>query len=213
MSEVQLDVRAVPPPQRHDLILKRFEELKPGDELVIINDHEPLHLLYFMQHERDDFDASSYTAQMVQPGKWVARFRKKDVTSELSVRRDVEKAEVVITSFDRLREYDDISFKPVPVFEGKGYRVLLVFLRANQFIPIHSPKNDLVLLVSRGRGEVVAGESRVKVFPSSIVIVPSGIRRGVKAETDMEVLHLVSPPPTERDHEEVIRKLAEGRFE
>ncbi|MEM0117263.1 MAG: DUF2249 domain-containing protein [Conexivisphaerales archaeon] len=208
MPVIEFDVRAIPPFQRHQLILERFESLKPGEELIIINDHEPLHLLYFMQHERDDFDPSSYSAEMVEPGKWIARFRKREVSEELP-----RKDEVIITSFEKLRQYDEKYFRPVPVFSRDDYRVLLVYLKSGQFIPVHTPANDVVLLIVKGRGEVIAGKERAKVFPGSIIVVPGGVRRGLIAETEVEALHLVSPPPSDRDHEEVTKKLAEGKFE
>jgi len=207
MSEEVIDVRDIPPMQRHSLILERFEKLRPGDRLVIVNDHEPLHLLYLMQHEREDFDPSSYAASEVEPGRWVAVFAKR--TAPPTQRGDG----VVLTSFDKVRHFDDHQFTPIPVYSKDSYRVLLVFLKPGQFIPVHTPHNDLVLLVVKGRGEVVAGDERSKVFPGSVVIVPANTKRGLKAETELEALHLVTPPPTDADHEEVEKKIEEGRFE
>ncbi|MEM0074725.1 MAG: DUF2249 domain-containing protein [Conexivisphaerales archaeon] len=207
MTEETIDVRGIPPFRRHSLIMERFNKLEPGNRLIVINDHEPLHLLYFMQHETDDFDPSSYTASEVEPGKWVAIFGKR---KEASLQ---EKDSVVLTSFDRVRRFDDHQFTPVPVFSRDSYRVLLVFLKAGQFIPVHTPHNDLILLVTKGRGEVVAGEVRSKVFPGSLVVVPANAKRGLIAETDLEALHLVAPPPSDTDHEEVAKKLREGKFE
>jgi len=43
--------------------------------------------------------------------------------------------------------------------------------------------------------------------------VPKGVKRGVRALTELTVLHIVQPPPGEKDHEEVHRKLAAGKFE
>jgi len=46
-----LDVRGLPPYQRHELIFKVFEELKPREELLVVNDHEPVHLFHHLIHE------------------------------------------------------------------------------------------------------------------------------------------------------------------
>jgi hypothetical protein len=36
-----------------------------------------------------------------------------------------------------------------------------------------------------------------------VIVVPAGEQRGVKADTRMVALHVVSPPPTEADHVQV----------
>jgi peroxiredoxin-like protein len=41
-----LDVRALPPPKRHELIFGRLAELAPGDAITIVNDHDPKPLRY-----------------------------------------------------------------------------------------------------------------------------------------------------------------------
>ncbi len=41
-----IDVRTVPPPHRHPLIFSTFEELAPGDRMILVNDHDPKPLYY-----------------------------------------------------------------------------------------------------------------------------------------------------------------------
>ena len=36
-----LDVRKIPPPERHAQIFDRFDSLKPGQALQLVNDHDP----------------------------------------------------------------------------------------------------------------------------------------------------------------------------
>ncbi|MEW6775076.1 MAG: DUF2249 domain-containing protein [Bdellovibrionota bacterium] len=48
----ELDVRPLPPAQRHPLIFRTFDALPPGKGLVLINDHDPKPLLYQFQFER-----------------------------------------------------------------------------------------------------------------------------------------------------------------
>ncbi|WP_369685881.1 DUF2249 domain-containing protein [Thermoflexus hugenholtzii] len=48
----ELDVRSVPPPQRHPLIFQTFEALRPGEAFILINDHDPKPLYYQFQYER-----------------------------------------------------------------------------------------------------------------------------------------------------------------
>lgn len=206
-SERVVDVRSLSPPARHSYIMKIFEELAPGESLLVVNDHEPVHLVQFMKHERKDFDFGSYKAYEKGPREWVAVFRKKQGDS-----KDQQKSGIVFTSFQKERVQDDSAFSPITVYTSSDYRVILAYFKAGQFIPVHTPKIDLVLLVHSGTGEVVAGDQRLEVKPGDVVIVPKGEKRGVKAFSDMEILHLVSPPPTDGDHEEVARKLLQGAF-
>jgi quercetin dioxygenase-like cupin family protein len=202
-----VDVRSLPPGQRHDVIFRVFDEIKPGEHILVVNDHEPVHLVHYLRHERRDFDGDAYTAYERTPGVWVAVIkRKNDVEPEQAER-------VIRTSFGEERSFSAKEFSPVPVYTGKSYRVILTYLKAKQFIPVHTPKIDLVFVVTRGKGTMVAGDQRFPVREGDVIIVPAGTKRGVVAETDMEALHLVSPPPTDADHEEVARKLQSGTFE
>ena len=72
---------------------------------------------------------------------------------------------------------------------------------------------NLVFQVQSGTGEIVAGSKRQQIKPGDIIIIPKGQKRGIKAETDMEALHLVSPPPNDADHEEVVKKLQANSFD
>lgn len=51
-----VDVRSMLPPARHGHIFKIFDELSPGETLLVVNDHEPVHLVQFMKHERRHFE-------------------------------------------------------------------------------------------------------------------------------------------------------------
>lgn len=201
-----IDVRPMPPAQRHALILKAFEEMKPGETLLVVNDHEPVHLLQVMKHERRDFDPSSYTAFERKPREWVGSFKK----TELGPSRC---SGVLVTSFEKERVLDEESFSPIPIYSSERYRVILSYFKAGQFIPVHTPTTDLVLLVHSGRGELVAGSQRFQLEVGDIAVVPGGEKRGIRAATDMEILHLASPPPTDADHEEVVKKLEARKFE
>lgn len=41
-----LDVRALPHGQRHEIIFARLDQLQPGQAVVIVNDHDPKPLRY-----------------------------------------------------------------------------------------------------------------------------------------------------------------------
>ena len=71
-----LDVRDIPPVNRHERIHKTFEEMAPGETLTIVNDHEPKPLFYEMQAEIPEFDAEGYSVEQPEPQKFVASFPK-----------------------------------------------------------------------------------------------------------------------------------------
>jgi uncharacterized protein (DUF2249 family)/hemerythrin superfamily protein len=54
-----LDLREVPPRERHLLVFSTFDALAPGSAFVLVNDHDPWPLLYAFQRDRSDrFDWS-----------------------------------------------------------------------------------------------------------------------------------------------------------
>ncbi len=70
-KDYMLDVRETPLPQRHNLIFQVFDKLKPGQGMVLINDHDPKPLYYHLQHERGEIFAWEYVEQ--GPEAWRVR--------------------------------------------------------------------------------------------------------------------------------------------
>lgn len=50
-SETILDIRPVPPKDRHPQIVGLFESLASGESFILINDHDPKPLYYQFQAE------------------------------------------------------------------------------------------------------------------------------------------------------------------
>ena len=44
-----IDVRQIPPPQRHTTIFGQFDELLPGEAVQIVSDHDPRPLHYQLE--------------------------------------------------------------------------------------------------------------------------------------------------------------------
>jgi uncharacterized protein (DUF2249 family) len=76
MSDTTLDVRDVPPAERHPKIHDAFEDLDSGEELVIVNDHDPKPLFYEFEAEVGAFDADGYEVEQEADDRFVARFPK-----------------------------------------------------------------------------------------------------------------------------------------
>lgn len=76
MAATTLDLREIPPPNRHPTVFEAFEELDPGEALELINDHDPKPLFYEMQAEVPSFDADGYDVEQRGPQEFVATFPK-----------------------------------------------------------------------------------------------------------------------------------------
>ena len=92
-------------------------------------------------------------------------------------------------------------------------KVVLTCLEPGQFIPVHRPSVDMLLIVLEGEGQLIAGDQQEAAGPGTVVFVPAGEARGVKAATRLVALHAVSPPPTEKDHVEVMARLKQGEWQ
>lgn len=46
-----LDVRVIPPREKHPTIFQTFAALAPGEAFIIVNDHDPKPLLYQFDYE------------------------------------------------------------------------------------------------------------------------------------------------------------------
>ncbi len=76
-SVVELDLRQIMPFERHDLIFEKWEALKPGETLKIINDHDPKPLRYQFEVEYKD----QYHWEYLQKGPkdWMVTIQKTHV--------------------------------------------------------------------------------------------------------------------------------------
>jgi uncharacterized protein (DUF2249 family) len=59
----RLDVRTIPPRDRHPLIFDTFDNLQPGEAFELVNDHAPKPLYYQFLHERADLFAWEYVEE------------------------------------------------------------------------------------------------------------------------------------------------------
>jgi quercetin dioxygenase-like cupin family protein len=118
-----------------------------------------------------------------------------------------------IENYQQRTVFKDERFHPVALAETDRSKVVLACFEPGQFIPVHSPKVDVMLLVLEGEGTVVIGNLKHKVGPGAVAFAAAGETRGVKADSRMVLLHVVSPRPTQLDHVEVMSKLQSGNWE
>lgn len=120
---------------------------------------------------------------------------------------------VIRSSYRDLIKFRPETFNPVMLAAGAHMKAVLTCLEPGQFIPVHRPGVDMLLIVLEGEGQVIAGDQQAAAGPGTVVFVPAGEARGVKAATRLVALHVVSPPPTEKDHAEVMARLKQGEWQ
>lgn len=92
-----LDVTAIEPRLKHPMIFELFDSLKPGEALIIDNDHDPKPLYYQLLAERGK--VFSWDAQESGPESWKVKITKTDEQSRPEtigeiVTKDYRKAQV-----------------------------------------------------------------------------------------------------------------------
>ena len=120
---------------------------------------------------------------------------------------------VVKANIKELKSFDEKKFNPKPIYETENIKVIIAYFKPGQFIPVNTPAVDVVLCILEGKAEVVAGDEKIPAKEGDVIVVPKGIKRGIKALADLSVLHVVQPSPSEADHEEVHAKIKAGKFE
>jgi len=63
LQTIELDVRVIPPRDKHPTIFKTFDSLSSGQAMVILNDHDPKPLRYQLLAECPDTFDWTYEAE------------------------------------------------------------------------------------------------------------------------------------------------------
>ena len=119
---------------------------------------------------------------------------------------------ILFNSYHQTIAFTPERFNPTVVTENGRVKVIVACFEPGQFIPVHQPGVDLTMTILEGEGTVVAGEEEARLGPGCLVFVPAGQARGIKAETRLVVLHVVTPPPTFEDHTEALAGLKRGSW-
>ena len=59
----ELDVRVIPPRDKHPTIFRLFDSLSSGESMIIVNDHDPKPLRYQLAAEHPDTFTWTYEAE------------------------------------------------------------------------------------------------------------------------------------------------------
>jgi len=118
------------------------------------------------------------------------------------------------TDIDTERAYDDSTFTTSELSRTEHSKTVCGYFEPGQFIPVHAPDSDVTIVVQSGDGIVRDGDRTHEVSPGSVVTVPAGNDRGIRAGDErVEAVLVTAPPPTDAEHEPVRRGLQQGTFE
>jgi len=126
----ELDVRQIPPSERHDRIHDEFAELEPGETLTIVNDHEPTPLYHEMAAEvppRSTLTATPSSAR--EASRFVAEFPKVGPES----------------GPEQVRLADLDGEPHAAAFPGREPKTVRLSLDAGQSVPEHTHPDRTVL--------------------------------------------------------------------
>ena len=118
----------------------------------------------------------------------------------------------VVTNYQNVQSFQPQKFNPVVVAENERVKVILACFEPGQFIPVHQPGVDLTVAVVEGSGTIHADGQEQAIGPGTLAFIPAGEARGIKATTRLVLLHVVSPPPTDTDHVQVMAGLQRGAW-
>jgi uncharacterized protein (DUF2249 family) len=75
LQPIELDVRVIPPRDKHPTIFRTFDTLASGQSLLLVNDHDPKPLRYQLMAERPETFDWTYEAQ--GPQLWRVRISRR----------------------------------------------------------------------------------------------------------------------------------------
>ncbi len=74
MAKTELDIRVVPPREKHPTIFRTFDSLAPGEAFTLVNDHDPAPLRH--QFEATRTGVYSWSYEESGPSVWKVRIGK-----------------------------------------------------------------------------------------------------------------------------------------
>lgn len=119
---------------------------------------------------------------------------------------------VFLPTYEQAAAFRPDKFNPVLIAENERVKVIEACFEPGQFIPVHSPLVDLTLVVLSGSGALISDGDERHIGPGAVAFIPAGTARGIKAETRLVLLHVVTPPPNDADHVQVAAGLKRGEW-
>ena len=83
----ELDVRVIPPRDKHPTIFRTFDALQSGESFILVNDHDPRPLRYQLAAERPNAFEWTYLAQ--GPTEWRVQIARRTSTPTIDCSQTV----------------------------------------------------------------------------------------------------------------------------
>jgi uncharacterized protein (DUF2249 family)/quercetin dioxygenase-like cupin family protein len=173
----ELDVRAVPKPQRHPLIFGRFDSLAVGESFILVNSHDPRHL--HDEFERDHPGTYEWTYLPTGDRKlWRIKITRR-------VGSDLPRVLVDTSTLPATPEPDSggAVWRLEPT--ARQLDANLIRLAPDGQIEAHlGPDLDVLLHVLGGSGQITTATDPIRVRPGVLVWLPRRSQRAVLAGPD-----------------------------
>ena len=172
----EIDVRSIPKPQRHQVIHRAYAALAIGESFVLLNDHEPKHLLDEFELE---YPASySWESEAGEAADYRVRITK---LARTALPRVVARTNAVIDSAQPDAAGSIWHLAPA----ARELDSNIVALAAGAEIRAHDgPDLDVMFLVLAGSGELETELTTVILQPGEIVWLPKSSRRRILAGSE-----------------------------
>lgn len=175
----ELDVRAIPKPQRHPLIFARFDSLAVGESFVLVNSHDPVHLRQEFDRDHPDVYEWSYLATddrrvfRIQITRTAAADRPRVLADTVTLCASADPDVDIAGAVWRLEPAD------------RQLDANVIRLRADGQIEAHvGPDLDVLLHVLAGSGRIITAGDAIDVHPGAVVWLPRRSQRAIVAGSD-----------------------------
>lgn len=167
-----IDVRTIPKPERHPLVMAAYQKLDVGSGLILINDHEPKNLKVEM--EAEFAEALGWEPQSSEDGSFRVRISKRAATPLPHVLADVGElggvAETSGSVWQLQPQQRDLDANIIALSPGGEIKEHI------------GPALDVLIHILEGGGTLETELTTIPLTPGQIVWLPRRSRRRFLAD-------------------------------
>jgi uncharacterized protein (DUF2249 family) len=176
-----LDVRQIPPPQRHGLIFQTFDALPPGQAFILINDHEPKPLYYQFQAECTGRFTWDYLEQ--GPDVWRVQVGKTEPKGQTTMDYTY-----IAGLMDQVSAIPSDSILSRTVYSDEQLKTILFAFAPGQELSEHTAAQTAVLHFLEGEADLTLGDDRLEAKAGTWVRMPPHLPHSIVAKNRVLML-------------------------